>query len=225
MRLPSGKRASLHGSGPPVLFSSGLFGLMPRRLYTKLFQELSHNITLAVIEDYGPTSEADVQGLVSALGVEEVGLLTHSSIDTDVLKSPYVRSAVLCDPVVIPRWIPPFGVSTPGPEVVGDVLILKASNAYTAPGIPSFITPQVPGSRTRTFSNVGHADLLDDTWADLGPKVFPWMTGASIPRRSFLEWNGQKAFDDVRSIRAAYRTEVAKFAADHLLHGSLILSE
>ena len=167
--LPHGKRASLHGSGPPVLFSSGLFGLMPRRLYTKLFQELSQNVTLAVIEDASATSATDVSGLAYSLGVDGVGLLAHSAIDVNVLQSPHVRAAVLCDPVVLPRWGSAFGASPPEPELAGDVLILKApTRTRNRPSHPT--SPLTFPSLGRALSPGWDTRTSWTTRADLGPK-------------------------------------------------------
>ena len=40
IKLSSGKTAILDGKGPSLLFSGGLYGTMPTRLYSKLINDL-----------------------------------------------------------------------------------------------------------------------------------------------------------------------------------------
>ena len=221
VRLADGKRVSLHGSGPPVLFSSGLFGLMPRRLYTKLFREMRNDLTLVVLDDARPVTEDVLAAVTQALAVDRVGFFSHSSIDTAILDSPLVERAVLCDPVVLPT-VSMEGLSAP---VVSGApsLVLRAGTAYDASRtqIPEFITPQfVNGAEVKTYENVGHADVLDDTWADLGPRVLPWMAGASAERVPFAEWTGSTRKGDLASTRAEYRAWIARHVASFLRDGT-----
>ena len=40
IKLSNGKTATLNGQGPPVLFSTGLFGTMPKQFYNQLIKKL-----------------------------------------------------------------------------------------------------------------------------------------------------------------------------------------
>lgn len=216
----SGRSISLHGTGSPIVFSSGLFGLMPRRIYTRLMERLSANATIVVVDDAVPVTSALVDDVATTIGVDRVGFFAHSSMDADILSSHRVHSAVLCDPVVLPtvesivgtrRFDPPF-----------PVLKVQSELAYTVEpvGIPEYISPHIAQCRSTIIRGVGHADLLDDTWADLGPRVLPWMRGATTPPVSFGEWTfrRQTALEKkVRTRRAAYREEVGNRALRHLL--------
>ena len=51
VRLSSGKTASITGKGPPILFSTGLFGTMPNHMYGNIMNELKKNMTLSTIND------------------------------------------------------------------------------------------------------------------------------------------------------------------------------
>lgn len=213
VRTQSGLRVTLHGTGPPAVFSSGLFGTMPRQLYSDLFRELSSDVTLAVVEDVGPLTSDVVEEIADALSVDRIGLVSHSSIDSNILQSTRIQAAVLCDPVVIPNliWIR-GGLVPPESSPEFPVRILKAERAYAedTPGIPRLISPTIQSDRVseRTFADVGHADLLDDRWAELGRQTIPWMKGLTPTPSRFDDWTfdaGKKA----SAMRDAYRREVA----------------
>ena len=214
----SGKRVSLFGTGPPVLFSSGLFGVMPRRLYTKLFRILQSDLTIAVVNDVSPVTASTVTEVADALAVDTIAFLSHSSIDSDILASNRIQRAVLCDPVVLPRFSPLEGGFAP-PATVPEFAtkVVRASMAYESPsGIPELISPRLENADVRDFEGMGHADLLDDTWADLGSQVIPWMPGVSAPRVPFRTWK-RNATDSRRDLRKRYRIDVAREIVSHLL--------
>ena len=196
--LPSGQRVSLHGRGPPVLFSSGLYGLMPQRIYTQLFRELRDNVTMVVLDDARRVTAQVAEEVCDALAVDSIGFFSHSSFDANVLNTGRVRAAVLCDPVVV--LPPPLDVDFP-------VLVLRAGKAYDDPAIPPFLWPALDAAELHEYTDLGHADLLDDTWADVGPSVLPWMKGVAPARVPFSEWRFRKS--DVRGVRDAYRKDVA----------------
>lgn len=218
IRLNNGQRVSLHGTGPPVVFSSGLFGVMPRRIYSQLFHKLTSNLTLIVLEDVAPVTASTVEEISRTLAVERVGFVGHSSFDADVLVSEHVRSAVLCDPVVLPR-LTDVGFSPNIP-----VRVLRAGKAYETNGIPDFISPRLPEATVRTFDDIGHADLLDDTWADFGPRVLPWMQGVVSRPVSFREWTID-AKNKAKDVRKEYRDEVAREILGHVLDSHKTLAD
>lgn len=220
VRTESGVRVTLHGTGPPVVFSSGLFGTMPRQLYTELFRHLSSDVTLAVAERVGPVTAATVEEIADALAVERIAFLSHSSIDSVILDSSRVQSAVLCDPVVLPNvdWTR-GGLVAPESTPDFPVRVLRAERAYAPEtGIPEMISPSIQDGvvSERTFAAMGHADLLDDTWAELGRQALPWMKGATPPLTSFGDWS-LDARRKASELRADYRREVADDVVRHLL--------
>ena len=215
----SNQQASILGSrGPPVVFSSGLFGLMPRHIYSSLFAHLQRsNLTLVVPTGMGFVTRDVVDEVAEAIGVEQVGFLSHSSFDVDILRSPHVGAAVLCDPVAMPT-LALSGLSSPDVQEKR-ARILLAGEAYEAKpdgvAIPEYLCPHVhDDSEVTVFPLMGHADLLDDTWAQLGLRALPWMrTGAPsrvVPRLVCA----QRV--EVSRRRDAYRTAVAAAAALHL---------
>lgn len=221
MRLErTGKTATLLGSqGPPVLFSPGLFGTMPRQIYTDFLRALARNVTVVVVDGADAVTAPVVDDVARTLAVDRVAFVSHSSFDARILLSDRVGAAVLCDPVVLPSydwaggWVPP--------ETSRVVKILRAGLAYDgtrATPIPDFLSPGVaPESPTRVFDGVGHADLLDDRWAEAGARALPFMKGMAAdpdPVR-FEDWSRgasssrPSAAEGVRARRRAYRDEVA----------------
>lgn len=213
LRLPSGGEISTFGRGPPCMFSSGLFGLMPRRLYTDLFSELMPHVTLVVLNDLSPVTRDTVEEVAETLAVETIAFLSHSAFDGSVLSSPVLHGAVLCDPVILPSPTLPFARA---PLPIVQPLVLRAGRAYEGSGgMPDFLFPEV-GSTTVTYDDMGHADVLDDRWASLGPAVIPWMKGPARERTDFRSWAVQNQTSLVDS-RRTYRSQLARRAVDHLL--------
>lgn len=221
--IGKGRTIGLYGKGPPVVFSTGLYGAMPKFLYDDLFRKMSKNVTL--VKPSGPgMSEGTMERICDALGVKEVGFFSHSSFDPSVLSSPRIKSAVLCDPVCFPS-ISPFGVerfASPSVSVSAPVLVLRAENTYAIdPPIPDYLSPSPYGDtpwRSVTLPGVGHADLLDNVWADIGAKLLPWINGPSPESKEWKDWEETGSKERAsKKIRDAYRKEVASLAANHLL--------
>lgn len=223
-RLPDGKQVSFYGRGPPVVFSSGLFGMMPRRLYTRLFRNLKQRATLVVLDDVAPVTAQVVSDVADTLGVDAVGFFSHSSIDASILDSPRVHRAVICDPVVLPE-VDMTGLTPVSASGTVPTLVLRAGMAYDdvagSVGIPEIISPSFDAPVIEeTYEGVGHADMLDDTWAELGPRVLPWMRGVSTPTTTvpFAEWSSlPDAMRGAREARATYRDWIANQTLAHLL--------
>ena len=110
------------------------------------------------------------------------------------------------------------GLAPPPTDPRFPVRVLRAALAYEgdAKGIPDMISPQLDGASTRVFEDVGHADILDDTWAEIGPRALPFMRGTRSPTVSFASWaNDQRTRPS--DTRAAYRAAVADEILAHLL--------
>jgi hypothetical protein len=219
VRLSTGQSARLIGKGPPVVFNSGLFGTMPHYIYSDFVRRLSRNLTVVVLNDPRPWRKSPpLDEIAEALRVQKVGLITHSSFDGCVLSSERLQSAVIMDPIVTPS------LSLQRRKISNkcNVLVLKAQFLYEGTtALPDYLCPdlEVP-CETAYFMGVGHADILDDRWADLATSLFPFMAGTSAPQKAFESWN-QISSSEVCEIRADYRTRVTQRAVSHLLQSNL----
>lgn len=219
-RLRTGQRVSLHGSGPPVLFSSGLNGLLSRRVYSDLFRNLETNVTLVVLDDAAPVTAAVATDAADALGVDKLGFLAHFSVDASILDSERIGAAVLCDPVSMPTF-GLNGLTQPSRQTRFPVLVWQTELAADADArLPPFLAPNIDREAltVRTFDGVGVADLLDDAAADISKRALPWMRGAAAPVARFADWQFDRdRARGVDALRGAYRAAVARSAAECFL--------
>lgn len=206
----------LEGDGPPVVFSPGLYGSMPAWLYSDFLRAVrARNVTVVTAAGWGPMTDDRVADIADALDVDAVGLVAHSSLDASILQSPRVYRAALCDPVVL-RLLPM------PPRIPYEVAAFKTTRAYAHGGggatIPDYLGLR-DGCREETFyEDVAHADLLDDRWAELAHRLFPWMapnpdrTSRRAPSSSsFRSWRREPTSErpSPAALRAAYRDRLA----------------
>ena len=102
VQLNSGKKVSLVGEGPPVIFSSGLFGTMPRILYNDFINNLKKNVTIVSLNNFSPLSKNDINDIVNKLNVDSVSYISHSSFQSNILESDTINKAILIDPICLP---------------------------------------------------------------------------------------------------------------------------
>jgi hypothetical protein len=192
----SGKRATLMGKGPPVVFSTGLFGTSTWRMYSKLIKDLGANATIAVLN--GPLTAADVDGVADAIGCDQVGFLAHSSFDPTILRSERVTRAVVLDPICVPGF--------DNVEAVAPTRVLRSGLLYAGNRLPDFNQLRVGGAVVDdlVFEGAGHTDLLDPWWADLAARTSVWDV-ATAPRRAFADWSRLSQSGSVEQVRQGYR--------------------
>ena len=217
--LKSGGKVSLYGSGPPVVFSSGLFNSMPSWLYTEMFDHMKRNVTLVVAPPF--LNDKRIDEIADALGAESVGFFSHSSINPSVLTSTRLSRAVLCDPITLPE-LTPAGMTSSVIQSSCPILVLRAGKAYhnLEIPIPEINSPIIEGDCTyKTIDDVGHPDILDDKWANMAEQTNLWPTVSNI-KIPFHEWKLQpKGKDEVfqKLARSKYRKQVAEHAINFLL--------
>ena len=125
IKLNSGKTASLSGKGPPLLFSSGLYGSMPRRFYSNLLNDLKKNVTVVTIDNFNIMQPDDIDNIVDKLRVDSIAYLSHSSFNPEVLENDKINSAVLLDPICLPK-INFVGITRPHANIDYPVLIIRS---------------------------------------------------------------------------------------------------
>lgn len=213
LRLASGKRAMVVGSGPPVVFSSGIFNVVSTRFYSEFLRNVQSNVSTVLIQDFQPLECRDIDEVADAVGCETVGLIAHSSFDARILSAKRLECAVLCDPICLPN-VNTNGFRSPSVNTGAPVLICRAQYLYESDiTIPSYQTPSISGDamRTVTFQSVGHADILDDFWAKAARYTNLWVA-ASNSRQSYNDWTGVSPFDLTK-----YRRDLANACVEFVL--------
>jgi len=177
-------------------------------------------MTVVTHESVMPLTGQTVQSIAAALCVDNVGLFAHSSMDASILNSGVVHRAFLCDPVVLPSWSPGRGFFSPTfDDIDCRIKIVHASMAYddAETPIPDYISPDTFSreSELLTIVNVGHTDILDDAWADVGTRLIPWVSGTTAQSSSYDTWSRSNAQEERNpKRRAEYRREIASLASD-----------
>tara|TARA_B100001093_G_scaffold520417_1_gene615633 strand:+ start:3705 stop:4403 length:699 start_codon:yes stop_codon:yes gene_type:complete len=209
INLSSGKKCTLSGKGPPVIFSGGLFGTMPSFAYSDYLGPLKKNFTIVTINGFSPIVQDDIYDITSALSVDSVAYISHSSFNPDVLECTKINKAVLFDPICIPK-ITMSGLEQPIISVDYPILSIKAEKLYnTDVPLPELQNPIFDGNISDLiYENVGHPDILNDFWADLAKKYGFWDC-LDIETIEYKKWTFNK-YNSISSMRKKYR----KFASD-----------
>lgn len=231
IKLSSGKDLSLVGTGPPVIFSSGLFNTMPRFLYNDLVNKLKHNVTVVTITDFSPLTKSDVNDIANTLNVNQVSYISHSSFNPEVLESDKINKAILVDPICLPQvnvgTFSQIDVDRVNIDVKFPVMILKAEKLYEGvKTLPEWQDPEINGIvYSEVVENVGHPDLLDDVWADVAKSLGFWET-AQGDKMDFKDWKFIKN-NNVKEIRKNYRDYVAEKSLNFINNdcSNLVVSE
>ena len=65
-------------------------------MYSRFIRKLSkHGVTVVTLDGFGTLRRDDVEQIADSIGVERIGVLTHSSFDVDILQSQRVQKALL----------------------------------------------------------------------------------------------------------------------------------
>ena len=213
VKLSSGKQVSLVGTGPPVIFSSGLFSTMPRSLYNDFINNLKKNVTIVSLNNFNPLSKRDINDIVDSLNVNSISYISHSSFQPDILESDKINKAVLVDPICLPKIdvgsLNSVDVNAVNIDVKFPVMIFKAAKLYEGDKtLPEWQDPSINGIVcSEVVDNVGHPDLLDDTWADIAKNLGFWNT-ADGEKVDFKDWKFIKN-SNIKEIRKKYRDYLA----------------
>ena len=213
LQTPSG-RLTVRGSGPPVLFTSGLYNIMPRWAYSSFLRQLeSEDLTVVRLERSGVVEAVDVANVADALGVSELGLITHSSLSPSLLESDRIRRFALLDPVSLPDGVDlaTQRLRSTIKSVQRPALVLRAEYAFSSqvPFIPPGFELGILDAETHVFDGMGHSDVLDDMWADLADRMGIRGHRRSVPLLDYSVWSGVPKKAAVSDGRRAYRNALA----------------
>lgn len=183
------------GRGTPVLFATGLRNLMPLTGYSELLRILRQDVEV-IHYGQGLLDNTILQYISDTYADgDKISYIGHSSLSPSIVQSKFIHRAVLLDPSAIPSGydmkMQKWTAQHIRPSC--DVLVIDAE--YTMRTfVPDGFNLMVSGATRHTSVGVGHADILDDSYADTCHQL-------GIRGCSFRS--------DARSIRAAYRKDVA----------------
>ena len=208
IRLNSGKKITIKGRGPPILFSTGLFGSMPQFFYSNLINDIKKNFSIIEITDYKPIIKRDIYDIIDALSVTSIGYVSHSSFNPEVLETSKINSAVLIDPICVPT-ISPSGFQTRDIYVKYPVQIFYAEKLLISDApLPEWQKPNFYGDINNVIAkDVGHPDILDNFWADFAKRLNLWGT-AENNLINFNEWSYSSS-NTIKQTRKEYRKFIA----------------
>lgn len=209
-KLNSGKKITIKGNGQPVLLSTGLFGTIPQLFYSNLINNLKHNFSIIEINGYNPIVKEDISDIVNSLSVSSIGYISHSSFNPDVLETCKINSAVLIDPICIPR-ISPQGIQPRDIYINYPIQIFYAEKLlHNGTPLPDWQRPNFYGSiniKSEIIKDVGHPDILDNYWADIAKGLKLWST-AENELVDFNKWTYTNS-NSIKRTRMEYRKLVA----------------
>lgn len=216
INLQSGKTITLNGNGPPILFSSGLFGTMPNFLYSKFLNKVKKKFTVITIDGINPIVKDDIDDIIESIAVDSIGYISHSSFNYDILYNNKINSAILIDPITLPN-INMNGISKQYISVNYPTIIIKASKLYdTDFSLPEWQDPKITGNITTfIYGNVGHPDILDNFWANLAKNYGFWdSTNGEIS--SFKNWTFKN--NKINKVREKYRNFIVNETKNLILN-------
>jgi hypothetical protein len=208
LKLSSGKTLSLIGKGPPLFFSTGLYGTMPRLFYSNLVDKLKKNMTVVTLDGVNPITKKDIEDVTDTLRVDTMSYLSHSSFNPEVLETNKLNNAILIDPICLPK-VNFNGIEKPYAKVDCPVLIIRAEKLYDADvPLPEWQEIEIEGDvQDEMYKDVGHPDILDDTWSEFANNLGFWNT-ASGELMEFKDWKYDKK-NQIPQIRKDYRQYVS----------------
>ena len=209
-RFSNFRNAQISGSGTPVVFSTGLFGIMPPSGYKMLLDKFK-KISVIYIQDLRPLTNSDFKSIASALSVEKVGLISHSSFLPNTLSCDAISAAILCDPITFPS-ISQRGIESQNITTTFPVKIIQARHRYSK-GAHFFAsaTPILFGDVFfEIYENVGHLDILDEFLADAIYSIGWWEKSSTPVQQHNVIKNKNKTTRFVLKERRAIRDEYKK---------------
>ena len=179
IKTKKGEQLTISGNGPPLLFSPGLYGTMPSQFYNNFLNKLKKNNTVITFNNFQQLNSESINDVAEAIGVDKISYVSHSSFNSDILNNEIINNAVLLDPITIPN-VNFNGIERHQIEPKFPILIIKAEKLYnTETPLPNWQEIEFIDNNLVTeeyYENVGHPDILDDTWSNFAKNLNLWET-------------------------------------------------
>jgi len=142
----------------PVVFSPGLYGTIPKFVYSNIFHGISN---VSVVDSQFPLNKRKFELICDQYEQDKMPLIAHSSIDADILKSHRLEKALLFDPATLPLFstsglIP----TTVHPRAPVNIVLTK----FYASFVKTAFQPNIENSSVLQLDYGGHSDILDGLW-------------------------------------------------------------
>lgn len=208
VKTSSGQKIKIVGQGPPFLFSTGLFGTMPSAFYGEFINCLKKNITIVSIDDFNPINENTIYEVCNALNVDKIGYIGHSSFFPEVLDNDFIEKAILLDPINLP-WLNFDGFTNSVINLDYPLYIIKSGKLYSgSKTLPEWQDPEFKNDvQTLVYNDVGHPDILDNTWANIAKSIGLWEM-AEGEKMNYTNWKFNVK-TEIPKIRKTYRKNIA----------------
>ena len=146
-----------------VVFSSGLYGTIPKFAYSNLFK----NINVVVNSEF-PLNKRKFEELCDKCEQDTMPLIAHSSIDPDILNSHRLEKALLFDPATLPL-LSTSGLipTTVHPRAPINIILTKFYDSF----VKKPFQPNIENANTIQLDYGGHSDLLDGMWPWVAEKM------------------------------------------------------
>jgi len=191
------------GSGPSVLFATGLYNTMPSTAYSDILRILRRNLTVWCYDTQRPLDAISLKRISKYTGIENFGYIGHSSFSSTLFDSNEINQFVLLDPAIFPSGFNPTTKKMIKNDYVitKPMILLHAEYTYASPipFIPQAFRPSIKNVDAQYFDKVGHADILDDPFADIchsiGIRGHTPQHSSKITRALYREKLSQKITD------------------------------
>lgn len=149
----------------PVVFSSGLYGTIPKIAYSNLFQSMGN---VSVVNSEFPLNKRKFELICDKYEQDKMPLIAHSSIDPDILKSHRLEKALLFDPATLPL-LSTSGLipTTVHPRAPVNIVLTK----FYASFVKTAFQPNIENANTIQLDYGGHSDILDGMWPWVAEKM------------------------------------------------------
>ena len=217
IKTSKGEKLTVSGNGPPILFSPGLYGTMPSQFYNNFLNKLKKNNTVITYNNFNKLNSESINDVTEAIGVDKISYVSHSSFEPNILNNEKINNAVLLDPISIPN-VNFNGIERHQINPKFPILIIKADKLYnTDIPLPEWQEIEFLNNELITeeyYENVGHPDILDDTWSNFAMNLNLWDT----TKGEIVEFNNWKLNhkNSITNTRKLYREYVAKKIIDFI---------
>ena len=210
LKLSSGKTISFSGKGPPVLFATGLYGIMPQFIYSNFVNDLKKNLTIINVNGNLPLVKSDINEIANSINSNKISYIGHSSFNHDILESNKINTAILLDPLFVPL-ISFYGFESPFIKPKYNMLVINTDKLVNSinkkPPEWQFLNLD-KSVQIEIYKNVGHPDILDDRWANIAKNLNFWDM-AEGEKMEFKNWKFNSK-NTISNTRKKYRKDVVK---------------